>query len=239
MIIDSIPRSGRKPFSSRKFVCLAATIGLLAWLATASFALAQQEFPPPQGKGRVVVMASGVSGPAHYTTVAREIAELGYDVVLFDGNLMLGTHGDGVKTLILQAQQMPHALPGKVALVGFSVGGGMYFYFAAQWPDLVAGEVLWYPMNNFIHDVPGFASRLNVPLLVFAGAKDHFRDGCCLADLDSKLAAASTVAGKKFKLVVYPDAEHDFVYGGDHYNPKDYSDAFKQTADMLKIYLSN
>jgi dienelactone hydrolase len=130
VIIDSILRSGKEPVSSRRIARLAVTTGLLAW---ASVAIAQQEFPPPQGKGRVVVMASGVSGPAHYTTVAREIAELGYDVVLFDGNLMLGTHGDGVKTLILQAQQMPHALPGKVALVGFSVGGGMYFYFASQW----------------------------------------------------------------------------------------------------------
>ena len=238
VIVDAIPCLSKRPVSWRAFPCLAATIGLLAWLTSASVARAQQEFPPPQGKGRVVVMASGVSGPAHYTTVAREIAELGYDVVLFDGNLMLGTHGDGVKTIILQAQQMPHALPGKVALVGFSVGGGMYLYFAAQWPDLVAGQVLWYPMNNFIHDVPGFASRLKVPLLVFAGAKDRFRDSCCLADLDSQLAAASTATGKKFKLVVYPDAEHDFVYGGDHYNPKDYSDAFKQTADMLKVYLS-
>ncbi len=220
------------------FPRMAAMIGLLACVIAASEAHAQQEFPPPQGKGRVVVLASGVSGPAHYTTVAREIAELGYDVVLFDGNLMLGTHGDGVKTIIQQAQRMPHALPGKVALVGFSVGGGMCLYFAAQWPDLVAGEVLWYPMNNFIHDVPGFASRLKVPLVVFAGAKDHFRDGCCLVDLDRRLAAASAAEGKQFKLIVYPDAEHDFVYGGDHYNPKDYTEAFQQTAEALKVYLS-
>jgi dienelactone hydrolase len=212
---------------------------MLAVLLAASIGQAQQEFPPPQGKGRVVVLASGASGPAHYTTVAREIAELGYDVVLYDGRLTLGTHGDGVKTIILQAQQMPHALPGKVALLGFSIGGGMCFYFASQWPDLVSGEVLWYPMNNFIHDVPGFAGRLKVPIQVFAGAKDHYRDGCCLASLDSQLAAASTAAGKPFKIIVYPDAEHDFVYGGDHYNPKDYADAFKQTAEMLKVYLSN
>jgi dienelactone hydrolase len=103
------------------YLRLAAMVCLLT---AASFAGAQQEFPPPQGKGRVVVLASGVSGPAHYTTIAREIAELGYDVVLFDGNLMEGTHGDGAKTVILQAQQMPHALPGRVALVGFCMGRG-------------------------------------------------------------------------------------------------------------------
>jgi dienelactone hydrolase len=214
-------------------------LSVLTTLTAASFATAQQEFPPPQGKGRVVVMASGLSGPAHYTTVAREIAELGYDVVLYDGNQMLATHGDGVKADILEAQKMPHALPGKVALLGITIGGGMYFYFATQWPDLVAGAVLLDPFNNFIHDVPGFASRLKVPLLVFVGAKDSYHNSCCTATLDSALAAASSAAGKPFKLVVYPDASHDFVNGGDHYNPKDYADAFKQTADMLKVYLSN
>lgn len=219
------------------FPRLAGIVGVLACLAAVPVARAQQEFPPPQGKGRVVVMASGVSGPAHYTTVAREIAELGYDVVLYDGNQILSIHGDGAKADILEAQRMPHALPGKVALVGFSLGGGMDFYYASQWPDLVAGEVLWCPMNNFIHDVPGFANRLKVPLLVFASAKDRYHNDCCLADLDSQLAAASKAAGKPFKLIVYPDAEHDFAKGEDHYSPKDYADAFKQMADMLKVYL--
>ncbi len=214
-----------------------AITGVLMWLTAAPVAHAQQEFPPPQGKGRVVVLASGRSGPAHCTTVAREIAELGYDVVLYDGNQMLGIHGDGVRADILEAQKMPHALPGKVALVGFSLGGGMFLYFASPWSDLVSGAVLWYPENNFIHDVPGFVSRLKVPLLVFAGAKDHYRDGCCTAAADNTLATASTAAGKPFKLIVYPDAEHNFVKGEDSYRPKDYADAFKRMADSLKEYL--
>ena len=171
------------------FPRLAAIIGVFTCLTMASVAHAQQEFPPPQGKGRVVVLASGTSGPAHDTTVAREIAELGYDVVLFDGNQMAGTHGDGVKADILEAQQMPHALPGKVVLVGFSLGGGMCLYFATQWPDLVAGAVLWYPENSFIHDPPGFASRLKVPVLMFAGAMDHYRNDGSSADKDRTLAA--------------------------------------------------
>jgi len=218
------------------FPGLAAIIGVLTCLTAASIARAQQEFPPPQGKGRVVVLAAGTSGPGHYTTVAREIAELGYDVVLFDGNEMAGTTGDGVKTDIIEAQQMPHALPGKVALVGFSMGGGMYLYFATQWPDLVAGAVIWCPVNSFIHDVPGFANRLKVPVLMFVPAKDR---SCCTVDLDKALATASTAAGKQFKLVVYPDASHDFVKGEDGYNPKDYSDAFKRMADILKDYLGS
>jgi len=217
----------------------AAIIGVLACLTATSVAQAQQEFPPPQGKGRVVVLGSGMSGPEHYTTVAREIAELGYDVVLFDGNTWEGTHGDGVKSAIQTALQMPHALPGKVALVGFSLGGGMSLYYGAQWSDQVVGGVLWYPANAFIKDIPGFASRLAVPLLVFAGGKDHFRDGCCTAANDVVLRDASVAAGKSFELKIYPDADHDFVKDGAHYNPKDYDDAFRMTADRLKVYFAN
>lgn len=220
---------------SRSAACLA----ILICFASCLVARAQQEFPPPQGKGRVVVLSSGMSGPEHYTTVAGEIAQLGYDVVLFDGNPMEGTHGDGLKTAILQAQQMPHALPGKVALVGFSLGGGMSLYYGTQWPDLVTGAVLWYPANSFIHDVPGFVSRLKVPVVVFVGEKDHFRNSCCAADWDRTLASASTAAGLSFQLVVYPNAEHDFVKGGDHFRAEDYSDAFKRTAESLKVYLPN
>ena len=74
---------------------------------------AQTEYPPPSGKGRLVVVASGMSGPEHYATVSRAIAALGYDVVLFDGNKIAGTKGEGLQTAITVAQQMPHALPGK------------------------------------------------------------------------------------------------------------------------------
>jgi dienelactone hydrolase len=216
----------------------AAIISVLACLTAATVARAQQEFPPPQGKGRVVVVASGMSGPEHYTTVSREIAELGYDVVLFDGNTMEGTHGDGVKAAILQAQQMPHALPGKVVMVGFSLGGGMDLYYGSQWADLVIGGVLWYPANGFIQDVPGWAGRLQVPLLVFAGDRDHFRNNCCTADKDRTLSDAAKSADRRFELITYPDADHDFVKDGAHYNPRDYDDAFRHMAERLKVYFA-
>ncbi|MGR4065836.1 MAG: dienelactone hydrolase family protein [Vulcanimicrobiaceae bacterium] len=210
-------------------------------LALASVARAQQpsgqEFPPPQGKGRVVVLSSGASGPAHYALVAAEIAKLGYDVVLFDGNAEEGTHGDGLKSAIAQALTMPHALPGKVALVGFSLGGGMSLYYGPQLPDQVAGIVAWYPANAFIRDVPGFVNRLQVPVVVFAGGKDNFRNGCCTALNDQALESAAKAAGKSFDLTVYPEANHDFVKGGQNYDEKAYDDAFQKTEDALKSYL--
>jgi dienelactone hydrolase len=213
------------------------------WVAVASAAVtlialcpiaqAQEEIPPPQGKGRVVVVASGMSGPEHYKTISRAIAQLGYDVVLFDGNPMEGTHGEALKAAIQQAQQMPHALAGKVALVGFSLGGGISLGYGVHWPDQVAVVIAWYPATGMIRDIPGFASRLQVPVLMFAGEKDTFRN-CCLIETARSLAAAATATGKPFELITYPKTEHDFVDGGSHYNPTSYKDAFDRTAAKLK-----
>jgi len=221
------------------FPRLSMVTGILVCLAATAVAHAQQEFPPPQGMGRLVVLASGLSGPKQYTEVAAEIAKLGYDVVLFDGNAEENTQGKGVKRDIDKARTMPHALPGKVALVGFSLGGGMDLYYGTQLPDDVAGVVVWFPANSFIKDVPGFANRVQVPLVVFAGGKDHFRDNCCAADKDSTLQQAAKSAGKSFELTIYPDANHDFNKGGNNYNPKDYADALQHTADALKMFLGS
>jgi dienelactone hydrolase len=213
-------------------------IAMLGCFVLPTVAHAQKEIPPPQGKGRVVVVASGMSGPEHYETVSKAIAQFGYDVVLFDGNSMEGTHGDGVKTAIEQAQQMPHGLPGKVALVGFSLGGGMSLYYGTQWPDQVAGAVVWYPATTFIKDVPGWVGRTKVPVLMFAGEKDTFR-GCCLIDKAHTLATAATAAGLPFELITYPNTDHDFVKDGKHYNAQSYSDALQRTEAKLKEYLGN
>jgi dienelactone hydrolase len=208
-----------------------------AFVGASTIVLAQQEFPPPQGKGPVVVVASGLSGMSHYVRVARDISALGYDVVLFDGEAMEHTHGEAVHAAILQAQQMPHAMPGKVALVGFSAGGGESLYYASQWPDLVVGIVVWFPANAFIKNVPGFVDRLQVPVLMFAGEKDHYRDNCCTADGARGLATAAKAAGKPFELYTYDKAEHDFVRDGAHYNKEADTDAFQKTADKLKQWL--
>jgi dienelactone hydrolase len=217
--------------SFRRFVPVLAGV---AALAAGSVVFAQKEFPPPQGKGRVVVVASGLSGPEHYARVAADIAALGYDAVLFDGSAMEHTHGDAVHTAILQAQQMPHALPGKVVIVGFSAGGGESLYYASQWPDLVTGVIVWYPATSFIKNVLGFADRLQVPVLMFAGEKDHYRDNCCTADNARSLASAAKAAGKPFELFTYPGADHDFVRDGAHFNAQADADAFQKTADKLK-----
>ena len=43
-----------------------AMIFVTLFTGIAALAQAQSEFPPPQGKGRIVVVVSGKSGAAHY-----------------------------------------------------------------------------------------------------------------------------------------------------------------------------
>jgi alpha-beta hydrolase superfamily lysophospholipase len=218
----------------------AAAVGIALFFGVAAAPRAQQEFPPPSGKGRVVVVFSGATGPAHYATAAGAIAKLGYDVALFDGNAIVGTHGAAVKQFILEAQQQPGALPGKVALVGFSLGGGMALIYGTRLPDLVAVAIVWYPLTNVIRDVPAFASRLKVPVLMFAGENDQGtrRDpACCRIETAREIASTASGHGLPFAFVTYPDAQHDFVYGGEHYDAKAYDDALQRTAARLKASL--
>ncbi len=215
-----------------------AVLAIFFVLASLSTALAQEEFPPPQGKGRLVVVSSGKSGPEHYKTVARAIAQMGYDVVLFDSNPMEGTHGEGLKTALAQAQQMPNALPGKAALVGFSLGGGITLGFGVHWPDQVAVVIAWYPATIAFHDIPSYANSIQVPVLMFAGESDNYHN-CCMIETAHTIATAATAAGKQFELITYPKTDHDFVDGGSHYSPKSYQDALARTGAKLKEALGN
>jgi dienelactone hydrolase len=207
---------------------------LLMIVAASAPVHAQIEFPPPQGKGRVVVVMSGHSGPGHYQTVSGMIAQLGYDVVLFDANSISGNVAGGLREAIAQAQQMPHALPGKVGLIGFSQGGGQVLRYGSGMPDLAAVILAWYPATRSITDAAGFVAGVQVPVLVFAGEADTYH-GCCTIDRARALAAAG--AGH-IQVVTYPGVQHDFVYGGSHYDPHAHDDAFGRTAAALKQYLS-
>jgi dienelactone hydrolase len=218
---------------------VSAIIAAFLGLAIAGGASAEgREFPPPSGSGRVVVVASGMSGPDHYVTVAKAIAAMGYDAVLFDGNSMEGNHGAGVLAAIDEAQHAPHALPGKVALVGFSLGGGMVLFYGTPHADLAVGAVAWYPATWFIKDVPGYASRLQMPVVMFAGGADHYRDDCCVASKGQILADAATAAGKSFTLTVYPGVDHDFVRDGGHYDRDAYEDALAKTKTALASFFA-
>lgn len=220
------------------FRLIGAAAALLVSLACVSSPRAQEVISPPQRKGHVVVFLSGMAGPKHDKALAEAIASLGYVVVVYDGRHMEGGFGQKLRTAIQNAQQTPNALPGKVALVGVSLGGGFALAFGSRWPDLVAVDILWYPATGFANKLPGFVNRITVPVLMFAGGSDHYHD-CCLIATARTLAAHATAAGVPFELVTYPGADHDFIKGGRNYNPSAYNDALDRTSARLKAAFAN
>jgi len=217
--------------SSRRLIQLAAS--LLAMVLFAPCALAQQEIAPPQGKGHVVVFVSGIAGPKHDKALSEAIAALGYDVYVCDGRQIAKSPGGSLRAAIQAAQQSPHALPGKVALVGVSLGGGFSLALGSEWPDVVAVDIVWYPATGFASRLPGFARRMSVPVLMFAGESDHF-ENCCLIETARAIEASAKANSAPFELVTYPGADHDFIKGGRNYDPRAYEDAFNRTAAKLK-----
>ena len=223
----------KEPVMPHAWLRFTSAAALLAALALVSSAAAQQEIAPPQGKGRVVVFVSGMGGPSHDKGLIDDIAALGYDVVVFDGRKFGEGMGQALRDDIQQAQQTPHALAGKVALVGVSFGGGFALAHGVRWADLVAVEIVWYPATRFALKMPDFVGRIRVPVLMFAGESDKFQN-CCLIGTARSLAADAAVVKAPFELVTYPGADHDFIRGGRNHNPAAYQDALARTAARLK-----
>ena len=97
-------------------------------------------FPPVGSKGAIVVVVSGYSGPGLYRDFSSKLAELGYYTVLMDGKDLIdpGALGlivpgaENLQTVIAVSKSSPQAIPGKVSLVGFSVGGAGVLSFGAE-----------------------------------------------------------------------------------------------------------
>jgi dienelactone hydrolase len=217
--------------SSPRLISFAAS--LLAAVLFAPYAVAQEEIAPPQGKGHVVVFVSGIAGPEHDADLSEAIAALGYDVYVCDGRQIAKSPGGSLRAAIQAAQQSPHALPGKVALVGVSLGGRFLLALGSEWPDVVAVDIVWYPATAFAARHPDFIRHISVPVLMFAGESDHFAN-CCLIETARAIESSAKANSAPFELVTYPGADHDFIKGGMNYNPEAYKDALNRTAAKLK-----
>ncbi|CAN5740233.1 hypothetical protein BH11PSE3_BH11PSE3_29880 [soil metagenome] len=217
---------------------------MLMAILTPQAATAQEEIPPPSGKGRVVVVLSGQTGSGNYRPISSRIAALGYDVVLFDSNAIIKARqgrplSEAVAAAIEQARKMPHAAPGKVGLVGFSLGGGMALgYGPTSLSDQVAVVAAWYPMTSEIKDVPAYASRIRVPVVMFAGTADEYKF-CCMITKAREIASAAKAANAPFELTTYAGVKHGFTIQGSDYDGASTEDALARTAAALKRYLGN
>jgi dienelactone hydrolase len=203
---------------------------------------AEIDLPPPSGKGRVVMIISGTDGTSPYQEYAEKIAKLGYYAVLLNGKEIMSEDrqgGERLQNAIAKAQSSPSALPGKIAVIGFSLGGGGALAYAERQADTVSTVISYYPFTAFIAkvtDMKTFVGNFQVPLLIFAGGKDTYKNCCLLTTLKSMGSTAKEL-NKPMELVVYPNAEHNFVKGST-YRADDADDAWRRTTDTLHQYLN-
>jgi dienelactone hydrolase len=134
-----------------------------------------------------------------------------------------------LRTVIADSQSAPQAIPGKVALVGFSLGGVAVLLHGAPLKDQVSVVVAYYPAIDWVvSDITSLAAKLQTPVLLFAGEKDDF---CKIESIRALDAAPKAVP---FELVVYPNAGHRFILKGFDYRAQDADDAWARTAAFLK-----
>ena len=227
------------------FVLPAGAVEEVSTEAGAGFP-AQTAYLPDERPAPVVMVISGQSGPTSYRKFASDLAGLGYYTVLLAGKDILNPERTGetnLKKAIERAHSDPKALPGKVAVVGFSLGGGAALYNAAPLSDQVSIVVAYYPYTRtWSNNMDWFVKRFKVPVLVMPGALDHYQD-CCVIESMRAMEAAARRFDLPFEMVVYPDANHGFNLEtgargepAGAYRPDDERDAWRRTVEKLKQY---
>jgi dienelactone hydrolase len=192
-------------------------------------------FKPPKEKGPVVVIISGQTGVESRKEYAKSISQLGYYVVLVDGNDILDKARQGRRNLtevLSTAVASEHANSKKAFVIGFSLGGGGILAHAIALPDLVVGAAAIYPFTSWIQNVNALVDRFEVPLLVLAAEKDTYKD-CCLIAKAREIETVALAKSKPFEMIGYSYADHGFDLPGRAYRAGDTRDAWDRVVAML------
>ena len=219
-----------------------AGIGMACALFTAPPALADptQTVYLPKQPGPVVMVISGASPSLYglYHDFTKALADKGYYSVLLYGNEILKREGgrEALESALGRARQAAEAVPGKAAVIGFSLGGGAALAFATSMPESVSVVIAWYPSTSFVTDAERLAARVRVPTLVLQGERDR-HNNCCIVERVRAIEAAARSRGAPFELVVYPGAEHGFnLRGTPGYVRRDADDSWRRALEMLNAH---
>lgn len=212
-------------------------------LAALPPATAADLFPPPAGSGPGVVIISGASGKSPYRWYALDVAKLGYAVALVSGKEVCASSSSScsrtddesaanLRKTVAELQTKGGAAAGKVAVIGFSLGGGGALVHAAPLSEVVSGVVAYYPSITKIQSLGKTAAQVSVPTLILSGEKDKYF-GCCLIESMREFEAGVRMKGLPVELVAYPNADHSFNLDGSKYRPDDSADAWERTKTFL------
>lgn len=224
------------PLVTLRIVLLAFAGLLVAAAASAQSSYGREEFAAKGGKGPAVLIVSGNTGPDSRRSYAKDIAALGYNVLLVDGNDMFSRTKPGAqnfKDAIASLLAAPDTTSKKVAVIGFSLGGGAVLAHAGTQPDTIAGALAVYPFTAWIQNVDGLIGRFQVPLTVLAAGADSYNN-CCLIAKAREIETAAKARGKPFEMVVYENAEHAYDLTGRNYRTDYVKDSWKRTEDWLR-----
>jgi dienelactone hydrolase len=196
-------------------------------------------FEPSSGQGPFVLMISGRSGPVLYGKFAQRLADSGYHVLLYDGNDFPIDQPDAcrakIRKIIKDNTRLSRDFPGKVAVIGYSLGGAVALTCAASMPEEIAGIIAYYPATWLVSDYDAFVDRFRVPITVLQGEADHYFD-CCTIERITGINLAAKKKDRDFDLIVYPHAGHGFNLGPMKNKELDL-DSWRKTTDALKRYL--
>lgn len=221
-------------------------LGLLCFFfMLSSCATTPKEIPGKQtSQGYpVIIMLSGSDGRMNYLQFSSELQRLGYYVHLLDSNDLPLRNLNDCKAKLLEeikkAVKDSGAVSQKAVVIGYSLGGWVALYAASTMPESVSQVVAYYPATIRMTDsLPRFSDSFQVPVLVFQGEQDAFRN-CCTVGRIRAIAATAKEKGKQFNLVVYPEAGHCFNVSGSTYFSfySNYAeDSWRQTLETLKKY---
>ena len=185
--------------------------------------------------------------------IARKLAKEGFAALALTwfGGASARSHWSEVRADdILQAvvflEQLPTVDADKLGLIGFSRGGGLALIMASLIPQTKAvinyfGLTAWEDgLEEFYHlalnksEPLGFIRNLSCSVLSFHGKKDTV----VAVDNTIELDAACKKHGIDHRYILYPGANHSFIWPGDKYNPKAHQDSWNMALKFFKMNLS-
>src|SRR5436190_71832 len=222
------------PRHSSAFALLLVGLLIAAPTGTAH-AQSIEVFAPTTGSGPGVLLISGVSGTALYQDFGRAVADLGYTAILVSGKDVSnqpGESSENLRKILASIRSDSRVKPGKIAVVGFSLGGGGALLYASNQPETFSAVAAYYPAVTRLPSIADTAMRVTVPTLILAGEKDKFNN-CCLIESIREFEAAAKAGGRPVTVIAYPEAEHAFNLKVPMFKPDDAADAWSRVQEFL------